>query len=340
MVCLWSQFSFTGIYCHYLFSTHTFPKILVVFSRILRKQLLAAKYAKTVNIQSHRISLSQKILQGIEKYKGLQLVVDAAVKNLKGVGGDLEKASEEMARGIADKLDHIHVIQSICASAVAAIDFMLSGVNYNHNELKDPPVFCIQFEEVSPTSTVIILKYEIGKFENFLGCRLWHRKSTLADYPKNPTYMELQPRKRFLLSNLDPSTEYFCKVSIFSITGEVNAWEANWKTRPLWGISNDDECPPTAPHKSDGNLEISSLVPKKQWTKKDYDYCIEVIRLLENKGYIEKDFKVKFLSWFSQRATMQEKRVVYTFVDVLINDLPSLADQLVDTFMDLISTEK
>ncbi|XP_043720294.1 VIN3-like protein 2 [Telopea speciosissima] len=306
----------------------------------------------------HRISMSHKILQGTGKYKGLQWVVDTAAKKLERVVGDLEIASEEMPREIVNKLDCCHEIRVICASAVAAIDFMLSGVKCNQNEPKDPPVFCIQFEEVSPISTVIILKYENEQFEDFLGCRLWHRKSTLTDYPEKPTYMVLQQRKRFLLSNLDPSTEYFCKVSIFSITGEVDAWEANWKTRALGGISNNDECPlknvpvevehcvttasvpPTATSKSHGNLEVPSLVLKKQWTKKDCDYCMEVIRSLENEGHIEKDFKVKFLSWFSLRATMQEKRVVCTFVDILIDDLPSLAGQLVDTFMDLISNEK
>ncbi|KAJ4979191.1 hypothetical protein NE237_009971 [Protea cynaroides] len=175
----------------------------------------------------------------------------------------------------------------ICASAVAVIDFMLSGVNCNYNELKDPPKCCIQFENFLSTATVITLQYKNEQFEDFLG-RLWRRKSTLADYPKNPTYMVLYPLKRFVLSILDPLTEYFCKVSIFSITGEVGMWEANWKTQAMGDMSNNHgklivhsvntaSLPPTAPRKSGGDLEIPTLIPKKYLTKNDYDWCYKIV---------------------------------------------------------------
>ncbi|KAJ4960782.1 hypothetical protein NE237_020692 [Protea cynaroides] len=183
----------------------------------------------------------------------------------------------------------------LCASIVAAIDFMLLGVNCNHNELNDPLECCIQFEKYSLTAIVITLQYKKEQFEDFLGCRLWHRKSTLADYLENPTYM------------------YFCKVAIFSITGEAGTWEANRKTQALEDISNNHgklivhcvntaSVPPVAPCKPDGDLEIPSLIPKKHLTQKDYDYCVDVIRSLNNEGHIEKDFKVTFFSWFSLRV--------------------------------------
>ncbi|KAJ4978189.1 hypothetical protein NE237_008969 [Protea cynaroides] len=317
--------------------------------RILRNQLLAAKDATSLSLQSHRIFLSQKILQGTEKYKGLRWVIDTAAEKVEGVMGELDRVSEERASAIVHR--HILGIKMSCASAVAAIDFILSGDNCNHNELKNPPECYIQFEKYSSTETVITLQYKKEHFEDFLGCRLWHRKSTFADYPENPTYMVLYPLKRFVLSNLDPSTEYFCKVSIFSTIGEVGTWEADWKTQALEDISRNHgklivHCvdtapiPPTAPCKSDGDLEIPSLIPNKHLTQKDYDYCVDVIRSLNNEGHIEKDFKVRFLSWFSLKATMEEKRVVCAFVDCLNEDPPSLASQLLDTFTNFISNGK
>jgi hypothetical protein len=63
---------------------------------------------------------------------------------------------------------------------------------------------------------VIVLEYKDKLLKNFLGCRLWHGKSTM-DYPEQPTFIVLRPEKRFKLENLTPSTEYSCKAFIFSI---------------------------------------------------------------------------------------------------------------------------
>ncbi|CAA6653433.1 unnamed protein product [Spirodela intermedia] len=65
-----------------------------------------------------------------------------------------------------------------------------------------------------------------------------------------------------------------------------------------------------------------------------YEYCVKVIRWLECEGHMEKEFRVKFLTWFSLKATAQERRVVSAFIDVLIDEPASLVDQLVDSFKD------
>ncbi|KAL0916685.1 hypothetical protein M5K25_014214 [Dendrobium thyrsiflorum] len=72
----------------------------------------------------------------------------------------------------------------------------------------------------------------------------------------------------------------------------------------------------------------------------DYEYCVKVIRWLECDGYIESNFRVKFLTWFSLRATLQERKVVSVFVDTMIEDPGSLAGQLVDTFSDAICSKR
>ncbi|WCJ42201.1 vernalization5/VIN3-like [Euphorbia peplus] len=71
---------------------------------------------------------------------------------------------------------------------------------------------------------------------------------------------------------------------------------------------------------------------------RDFEYYVKVIRWLECDGHIEKNFRQKFLTWYSLRATPQEIRVVKAFVDTFIQDPASLAEQLVDTFSECVST--
>ncbi|KAK6162553.1 hypothetical protein DH2020_002394 [Rehmannia glutinosa] len=67
----------------------------------------------------------------------------------------------------------------------------------------------------------------------------------------------------------------------------------------------------------------------------NFEYCVKIIRWLECEGHIEKDFRLKLLTWFSLRSTEQERRVVNTFIQTLIDDPSSLAGQLVDSFSDV-----
>ncbi|CAL9171051.1 unnamed protein product [Musa hybrid cultivar] len=71
-----------------------------------------------------------------------------------------------------------------------------------------------------------------------------------------------------------------------------------------------------------------------------YEYCVKVIRWLECQGHIETNFRVKFLTWFSLRATLQERRIVNVYVNTLIDDPASLAGQLVDTFSEAICSKR
>ncbi|KAL0373330.1 UNVERIFIED_CONTAM: VIN3-like protein 1 [Sesamum radiatum] len=72
----------------------------------------------------------------------------------------------------------------------------------------------------------------------------------------------------------------------------------------------------------------------------NFEYCVKIIRWLECEGYIKKDFRLKLLTWFSLRSTEQERRVVNTFIQTLIDDPSSLAGQLVDSFSDIISSKR
>ncbi|XP_004296441.1 PREDICTED: VIN3-like protein 2 [Fragaria vesca subsp. vesca] len=73
---------------------------------------------------------------------------------------------------------------------------------------------------------------------------------------------------------------------------------------------------------------------------RDFEYYVKVIRWLECEGHIEQNFRQKFLTWYSLRATTQEVRIVKVFVDTFIEDPASLAGQLIDTFSESISSKK
>ncbi|KAK7369967.1 hypothetical protein VNO80_12015 [Phaseolus coccineus] len=72
----------------------------------------------------------------------------------------------------------------------------------------------------------------------------------------------------------------------------------------------------------------------------NFEYCVKVIRWLECEGHIKQEFRLKLLTWFSLRATEQERRVVNTFIQTLMDDPSSLAGQLVDSFSDIISNKR
>ncbi|KAE9600291.1 hypothetical protein Lal_00045490 [Lupinus albus] len=83
-------------------------------------------------------------------------------------------------------------------------------------------------------------------------------------------------------------------------------------------------------HVPDGSLSLDE----------NFEYCVKVIRWLECQGHIKKEFRLKLLTWFSLRSTEQERRVVNTFIQTLIDDPSSLAGQLVDSFSDIISNKR
>lgn len=214
------------------------------------------------------------------------------------------------------------------------------------------------------------------------------------------------PGKTFKLTDLDPSTEYFCKVSFFSNTKNLGPWEAKWvtpassgssvsmsndkpgqrenvitaaarsqyysanngeskldfaehlgKLQSLNSINKNKNCgfpaltilvkdnfsashtvnPPSTPFRFD---KVPCSGWKKQMKESDYEYSVRIVKRLEHEGHLNKDFRVKFLTWFSLKATMQERRVVSIFVDTLIDDPSSLAEQLIDSFMDKLCGEQ
>ncbi|AQK40356.1 VIN3-like protein 1 [Zea mays] len=93
----------------------------------------------------------------------------------------------------------------------------------------------------------------------------------------------------------------------------------------------------------DSNLvarAVRLFAPKLGQLDDNYEYCVKIIRWLECSGLIEKDFRMKFLTWFSLRSTEQERRVVITFIRTLIDEPSSLAAQLLDSFEEIVTSKR
>ncbi|GLT93710.1 hypothetical protein SLE2022_114880 [Rubroshorea leprosula] len=113
-------------------------------------------------------------------------MVETALQTLENEVGPLNLLCTKLARGIVNRLSCSPEVQKLCASAMEAFDSMVSKPCYNHVKKKKPTSCQIQFEELSPTSVIIVLDYVHNLIEGFLGSRIWHWKSTENACPNNP----------------------------------------------------------------------------------------------------------------------------------------------------------
>lgn len=456
-----------------------------------KKQLLVAKDARRVDILCHRIWLSYRLLDGTSRFKELHNVIIEAKAKLETEVGALDGVSAKMGRGIVSRLAVAGELQDLCCVAIERADKWLDSVmtpNAVCREGGSLPAACkFQFEEISSSSIVIVLKETSSNSNSIKGYKLWYKKSRGQPPEKEPIVFP-RSRRRILISNLQPCTEYTFRIISFTDTGDFGHSESKcftksveimqknlentgtegqssngkrrrnlcptsssgFKVRDLgkilraaWaeehsGIDgfcydgmdesidgnlmkpetadeeqqpcvfvtrgldlnvtnvpdlNIDAAPPSdcSPNEDNGctsgkkegpagsnesndsltwadrpaceipGIESQSDLCKKQTLNANddgasslinctplhgsagrlelddhYEYCVKVIRWLECRGYIEREFRMKFLTWFSLRSTKQERRVVRTFIDTLVDDPGSLAGQLVDSFLEIV----
>ncbi|KAF2299796.1 hypothetical protein GH714_003458 [Hevea brasiliensis] len=143
------------------------------------------------------------------------------------------------------------------------------------------------------TSVVIVLEYADDLSDDFLCCILWHRESKAKDSPHKPTSIILKPEKRYKISDLTPSTEYFCKASFFGSKGIMSVWEAKWITPTSNGHSvtalgeyREEEKPMITQIESQlkstnsRNIKVTSMGTRR----KDYAHCLHPWRLFHQQA--------------------------------------------------------
>ncbi|GER32611.1 vernalization5/VIN3-like [Striga asiatica] len=196
-----------------------------------KKQIVAARDTRRVDILGYRLSLGQKILAGTKHYQNLYDIIDEAVKKLEEEVGPLTGLPVKKARGIVNRLSSGPEIQRLCASAVESLDLILSNrvseMPSGYNTLASK---LVQFEDIGATSLAVNLHSDESNVENLVGYSLWHRKADEPDYSADPTCRLFEPNTKFLLSGLTPDTLYFLKVAILNTDREMGLYEFQFQT--------------------------------------------------------------------------------------------------------------
>lgn len=89
--------------------------------------MVIANETRRVDILCYRVSLSQKLLKGSEKYQKLYDIMDEAVKKLQADVGPLTGLPVKMGRGIVNRLSSGSEVKHRCASALELLESMLSS---------------------------------------------------------------------------------------------------------------------------------------------------------------------------------------------------------------------
>ncbi|KAK8695163.1 hypothetical protein V6N13_000335 [Hibiscus sabdariffa] len=121
-------------------------------------------------------------------------------------------------------------------------------------------------------------------------------------------------------------------------TGEVPAVDSHMELCRKRAANSNEEA-----HDSDSTLINGSPFRISNFSTsldENFESSVKIIRWLECEGHINQEFRLKLLTWFSLRSTEQERRVVNTYIQTLIDDPSSLAGQLVDSFSDIISSKR
>lgn len=91
--------------------------------------MVMAKETRRVDILCYRVSLSQKLLKGTNRYQILYEIVDEAVNKLEAEVGLLTGLPVKMGRGIVNRLSSGQEVQKLCASALEFLDSMRTDAN-------------------------------------------------------------------------------------------------------------------------------------------------------------------------------------------------------------------
>ncbi|KAA3471587.1 VIN3-like protein 2 isoform X2 [Gossypium australe] len=191
-----------------------------------RKQLMAAKDTRRVDILCYRVSLGQKLLNRTEKYRKISEIVDEAVKLLEAEVGPLTGLPVKIGRGIVNRLSSGPEVQKLCSLAVESLDKMrFDTISHSipGSCLTSPAI--VRFEDVRPTSVTVIVGTEGPLASTIIAYTLWHRRAHDRDYPAKSTCIMFVPKTRFVVTGLTPATEYHFKIVSFDGTREFGPWE-------------------------------------------------------------------------------------------------------------------
>ncbi|CAN8270914.1 unnamed protein product [Cochlearia groenlandica] len=302
----------------------------ITLLKCLKRQMMIAKRTTSVDVLCCRLLLTQKLLKGTKKYIEVSQTVDEAIKSLEAEFGSdsLAQVPSSKRRGNVRKLRSCEEVKNLCCSALTLLDELILPSNMQGSTK-------IEFEDVLATSLTLILGSEESTSPgNIIHYTIWHRKTTEKEYPKESTCELFTLNTRFDVSGLTPSTEYCFKVVSFSGVKERSVDEFKVTTQ----ISREDtDQGHSVSLMTDRPEKPVNIMEKQANGGLGFEQCLNILRKLESLGLVEKNFRVKFFTWFSKGATADEVKILETFIDAFKDDFEDLAAQLVDAFSDSIS---
>ncbi|MCO5601571.1 hypothetical protein L7F22_055694 [Adiantum nelumboides] len=201
-----------------------------------RRQLLAAKAARRVDILCHRLSLSQRLLNGTVKYKEAHTLVDSSVKKLEAEVSLMEMDSAKLERCIVKRLSCDLEVQEMIDLALKQAESFgdaQSVILDAHNAATCKSAWCaIQFEDVC-SSSIVVVAVDNNAPDNTFGYKLWHRKAADPSYPATPTCTIENSSKKVLVTDLQSCTSYVFKMTSFSSQGDREECEAECCTEGI-----------------------------------------------------------------------------------------------------------
>ncbi|KAE8687517.1 hypothetical protein F3Y22_tig00111013pilonHSYRG00060 [Hibiscus syriacus] len=139
--------------------------------------------------------------------------------------GPMNGVSAKMARGIISRLSVAGDRQKLCSLAIGKANEWKATMSNTNPKFQDSrPAACrFMFEEVKSSSIIIVLvELSTVSADDIKGYKLWYFESSNETYTKEPICVFPRTKRRILISNLQPCTEYtFCIVSYIKAGGSV-----------------------------------------------------------------------------------------------------------------------
>ncbi|KAI4376816.1 hypothetical protein MLD38_014532 [Melastoma candidum] len=212
-----------------------------------RKQLLVASDTRRVDILCYRLALSKKLLKGIGKYQKCLEIVDEAINMLEAEVGPLTGLPVKIGRGIVNRLSTGSEVQKLCSAAVDLLDSMVSPRFRSYSPVPVPNTHdknfispdLLRFEDIGATSLTLLLGVDDFSLNSSVQYSLWHKSIYDADYPTESTQTLHAPSTKFVVTGLNPVTEYSFKiVAMEGVNKEIGECEVRMSTVAAADLSN------------------------------------------------------------------------------------------------------
>ncbi|KAG2306882.1 hypothetical protein Bca52824_026630 [Brassica carinata] len=184
-----------------------------------KKQLVAAKDARRIDVLCYRIELSYRLLDGTCRFSELHEIVKDAKSKLEVEVGPLDGPSARNDRGIVSRLPVAMQVQELSSFAIRRAEYWSTSV------ARDliPAACRFDFEDVAPRQVILrLIEHPSAEERGVKGYRLWCDKKgeTREDYQFDIDLSRGEAQgMRILFPDLEPCKEYIFRAVSYTRAG-------------------------------------------------------------------------------------------------------------------------